>query len=375
MQSVKKIAFYAPIKPPDHPIPSGDRVIAGNLLKAFRLGGYKVLLASRYIAYSKRHAEDILSEKKQGALQETDALLDAFKQLPESEKPDLWVTYHPYCKAPDWIGSTVSQKLGIPYVNVEAAKTGQGGPDDFWRPWRLEAQKGIKQADLHIVLKPTDIVYLEDLLGHNAPLQALSPFLDLSSLQLPARDRHSITWQNHSPVIATTGMMRPGKKERNFLFIAETLEKMIDQDWNLLIIGGGPQEAEIRNAFSEIPQERIHWTGQVEHAEMAGLLQQADIFFWPGWNEPIGMVFLEAQSLGLPVIAFESMGVPLVVKDNETGLLAPEGDVSGLRENLSQLLGDRDKRKLMGAQARERVLKKHTLQAAAARLQELIEML
>ncbi len=46
----KYIAFYAPIKPPDHPIPSGDRLIAQNLVKAFKILGANIELASGHNA-------------------------------------------------------------------------------------------------------------------------------------------------------------------------------------------------------------------------------------------------------------------------------------------------------------------------------------
>ena len=44
---------------------------------------------------------------------------------------------------------------------------------------------------------------------------------------------------------------------------------------------------------------------------------------WPGYREPIGMVYLEAGAVGVPVVALASMGVPMVVRDGETGILAP----------------------------------------------------
>ncbi len=43
-----KIAFYAPLKPPDHPIPSGDRRVAQLLMSALRHAGHEVRLVSRF---------------------------------------------------------------------------------------------------------------------------------------------------------------------------------------------------------------------------------------------------------------------------------------------------------------------------------------
>ena len=65
-------------------------------------------------------------------LEEAERLCTSLKGI------DLFLTYHPYCKAPDWIGPRVSKALNVPYVTVEAAKTGQGFEDgqDRWSRWR-----------------------------------------------------------------------------------------------------------------------------------------------------------------------------------------------------------------------------------------------
>ncbi|MBL8703575.1 MAG: glycosyl transferase, partial [Rhodospirillales bacterium] len=48
-----RIAFYAPLKPPGHPHPSGDRRMARLLVQALRLGGHTVMLASSFRAYDR----------------------------------------------------------------------------------------------------------------------------------------------------------------------------------------------------------------------------------------------------------------------------------------------------------------------------------
>ena len=84
------------------------------------------------------------------------------------------------------------------------------------------------------------------------------------------------------------------------------------------------------------------------------------------------MVYLEAQSQGLPVIAYESLGVPLVVDHGATGLLAAESDVAHIREHLLQLIHDPDQAAEMGSIARERVYRQHSIHAAALRLNEIL---
>ncbi len=360
----RKIAFFAPIKPPDHPIPSGDRLIAQNLIKALTLAGHQVELASRYICYSKRSNPEILQTRMEGALEEAKQVLAKYQALPDNERPDIWITYHPYCKAPDWISPIVSSGLGIPYLTVEAARTGQGGPEDPWGPWREHAQAGIKKADLHLVFKPTDRAYLTQLLGSDERLFDVPPFMDTDVGEVTAA-RLPEEWDSDVPVLITTGMMRKGKKDRNFYMLADILSEFVDHSWNLVIVGGGPEEENIRAAFSRIPDNRLHWTGLVEHQEVLSWMRAGDVFIWPGWKEPIGMVYLEAQLQGMPVIAYRSMGVPLVVEHDVTGLLAEEEDMDGMRTNLATLLASKARRQHMGTAAKKKVEGEHSLRAIA----------
>lgn len=361
------IAFYAPIKPPDHPIPSGDRVIAGNLIKALELAGFNVELASRFIAYSKRSDMEILNARKIAALEEAADIISRYQALPLADRPNVWITYHPYCKAPDWIGPTVANALSIPYVTIEACKTGQG---DQWLPWREEAQAGIKLADLHLWFKPTDKTYLTELLGSDDRLCNIPPFIDLDDKMVIKPTSLPAEWDKDTPTLITVGMMRKGKKDRNFYLMAEILQEMQDVPWNLVILGGGPEENAIKQAFSTIAPERLHWCGQVQAADVPRWMKACDIFIWPGWKEPIGMVYLEAAFSGLPTAAFNNMGVPLVVRHGETGLLAELDDLSGFRQNLNSLLQDKTLRNSMGHKARKFVEQERSTKAAVKRLKE-----
>ena len=368
-----RLAFYATIKPPDHHIASGDRLIARNLMQALSLAGYEVELASRFIAYSKREAYEILVQRKSDALTEADGLIESLSNNP----PDLWITYHPYCKAPDWIGPKVSKALNIPYVTVEAAKTGQGFEDggDRWAAWRQEAQVGIRQADLHLAFKPTDCAYLNELLGSDANISMIAPFIDatipeeLPHVELPSH------WRPSAPVLLTVGMMRPGKKVENFKRMAAALEQLQALHWNLVLVGGGPEENNIKHMFSLIDPDRLYFAGAISHAEVLAMMNAADLFVWPGWKEPIGMVYLEAQMMGLPVAALDSMGVSLSVRHGKTGLLAAEDDAQGFADNLSTLISHPALRQDLGDAARKSIADNHSMQAAAQTLKKSLDQL
>ena len=85
------------------------------------------------------------------------------------------------------------------------------------------------------------------------------------------------------------------------------------------------------------------------------------------------MVYLEAQAQGLPVLAYNSMGVPLVVEHEKTGLLAPEGDIEMMRQNIIRLLSSPAERTEMSEAARAKVSQQHSLDAASKRFAELLD--
>ena len=371
------IAVYAPIKPPDHPIASGDRLIARNLMASLELAGLNPKLASSYIAYSKRPGDEYLKMRREGAVSEIEKVFDALMADP----PSLWLTYHPYCKAPDWIGPQVSKRLGIPYVTLEACRTGQGRENgqDLWAAWRAEAQAGLKQADLHLCFKPTDKAYLIELLGKDAPIADLVPFFDaVVPPKLPSIERPS-HWRDDVPQLVTTGMLRPGKKVKNYKILANALRQLQTLHWNLVLIGGGPEEETIREFFADFDPARLHWTGAIGRDEVLSWMSSSDLFVWPGWREPIGMVYLEAQLMGLPVAALESMGVPLVVEHGVSGLLAqecqPEENPVALRDNIATLLAHPSLRKDFGTAACKRVHDHHSLEAASVALKKILSPL
>ena len=109
-----RIAFYAPMKAPTHPAPSGDRRVAQLLWRALEAAGHEVFLASDFRAY-----EDDGDSAKQQALAARGAEIAAglvveWQANEAIGRPDLWFSYHLYHKAPDWLGPAVAAALDIP---------------------------------------------------------------------------------------------------------------------------------------------------------------------------------------------------------------------------------------------------------------------
>lgn len=85
--------------------------------------------------------------------------------------------------------------------------------------------------------------------------------------------------------------------------------------------------------------DRVEFPGFVEHAEALDLMRHARVIAFPSmWNEPFGIVGLEAMARGKPVVAFDVGGVREWLDPDRTGILVPRGDVAGLAAALTDLV-------------------------------------
>ena len=116
-----RVAFYSPLKPPDHPVPSGDRRMARLLIQALELAGHEVELPARMRSHDP--TGNRLRQARLGLLGYglVMRVLRRYEACPPDVLPQAWLTYHLYYKAPDYIGPLVATALGIPYLVAEAS--------------------------------------------------------------------------------------------------------------------------------------------------------------------------------------------------------------------------------------------------------------
>lgn len=366
----RPIAFYAPLKSPNHPLPSGDRTMARLLMKALDHAGYPPLLASEVRTLDRAGDRQLQESLRLQAVEEAERLAAHFRALSEEMRPVLWFTYHVYYKAPDWIGPRVADALGIPYAIAEgsrAAKRVQG-------PWALGhegAEAALDRADAIFVMTAHDREALEAARPPHQALIDLPPFLDLR--EWPA----SRVWPSRTtePRLLAVAMMRAGDKLASYRILAAALERLRHLPWTLDIVGDGETREEIARLFSPLAQ-RVRFHGQIENkAGLAALYEAADLFVWPAVNEAYGMVLLEAQALGCAVVAGAYGGVASVVREGETGRLTSPGDVTAFADALSDLLQDRERLHSLGANASRFVRQERDLDQAALRLRNALDPL
>ena len=170
------IAFYAPMKSPEHPNPSGDRRIAQLLMRALDQGGHQVHLASQHRSYESVGNATTQAAIRQEAERQALGLLDAYRD-DKIAKPHVWFTYHLYHKAPDWIGPQISEALNIPYIIAEASYAAKqsGGP---WDSGLRASKRAIGMASAVISFNAVDDACIAPLLKHGTKITRVAPFID-----------------------------------------------------------------------------------------------------------------------------------------------------------------------------------------------------
>lgn len=368
-----KVAFYAPLKPPDHPVPSGDRQLARSLLRALCIGGHDVTVASRFRSFDR--TGNAYRQARIAALGERLAQRLVRRYDRQDARPEAWFTYHVYHKAPDFLGPRVSRALGIPYVVAEAS-VAAAQRDGAWARGFAASVAAIAAASAVLVLNPADLAGVRSVRAADALTDVLPPFLDLAAIAGATTPPGCMRSRRVGPArLITVAMMRPGNKLASYRVLAAALSSLADLEWELDVVGDGVARREVEAAFADFAPGRIRFAGAQPAAGVAGWLRQADLFLWPAIDEVIGMTFVEAQACGVPVVGGRTPGVASVVAAPRTGILTPAGDANAFAAAVRRLLLDPGLRERMGHEAAAYARARHDLPAAAARIDALLARL
>jgi glycosyltransferase involved in cell wall biosynthesis len=148
----------------------------------------------------------------------------------------------------------------------------------------------------------------------------------------------------------------------------------------LVVIGGGRLRAdhEARAAAGRI---RCRFLGTQPPTVVQDWMGRAAVFCVPsvvaasGDAEGFGMVFIEAQAMGLPVVSTCSGGIPEAVENRETGLLVNERDPRALAEAILALIESNELWQRFSVAGRKRVVEHFNLARQTERLEEVFEQL
>lgn len=164
-----------------------------------------------------------------------------------------------------------------------------------------------------------------------------------------------------APLLAAVSRLFGQKGQRELLRALVRVRDAVP-DVHLLVVGadavevhGGSFTAELRALAAELGvADRVVFTGP--RSDIPRIMAACDVFTLPSFEEPFGLVYLEAMAMRRPVVAVDNGGTPEVVEHGLSGLLAAQGDIDGLAAHIVALLRDPQRRAAMGAYGRGRVV-------------------
>ncbi len=189
--------------------------------------------------------------------------------------------------------------------------------------------------------------------------------------------RGELGLKNRKVLMTTTRLVR----RKGIDDVIRAVDRLRDEfpDIAYVIVGKGPEEKGLR----EMVRRRrlgshVYFTGEVDHKDLAPYYNLCDLFVMPAKTvepdvEGFGIVFLEANACGKPVIGSTSGGIPDAVVNGENGLLVDEKNIDQLVEAIRQLLDNPDRAVNMGKRGRKRVEKMLNWDAVARKLYEAMQ--
>ena len=178
------------------------------------------------------------------------------------------------------------------------------------------------------------------------------------------------------PAVAYAGRL---SAEKGVDTLLRAFERVLGKlrEARLRIFGDGPLKSQLQDLASGLGiVDRVEFTGSLPTAEMERRLDSAWLQAVPSrWQEPFGMVAIEAMMRGTTVVASDGGGLRDIVRDHQTGLLIPAGDVEAWAAALIGLLDDRARCETMGAIGRQVALEEYSGDRQVERILSIYEEL
>lgn len=178
-----------------------------------------------------------------------------------------------------------------------------------------------------------------------------------------------------APVITCVGRMVPRKGQDRLLAALPSIRREVTGT-RLLLVGDGRLRPRLERDAARLAPGSVVFAGSVPEDELPGYFAAGDVFAHPNrsrWlgleQEGFGIIFLEAQARGRPVVAGRSGGAPEALREGETGILVDGASVEEIAHAVAGLLADRPHAARMGAAGRAFVREHFSWERIIPRLQ------
>jgi len=364
------IGYYTPFKPLGFHLPSGDLTIATGLRDFLEAGGHRVLQPSRLRArwiFWKPWLWPVVVRDRMRAL-----------RIRHLARCGVWITYHTYYKAPDLIGPWVCRRLAIPYLIFQGIYSTRRRKNIKTLPGYLLNRQALVLADHVFSNRKEDMVNLRRLIPVDR-LTYIAPGIDPRQFTFDTGARQELrsSWNipENARLVISAAMFRPGVKTEGLIWTIQACAELSRRNMpvQLVIAGDGKERKTLQDLAESLIPGTVRFVGKIPRDRMYRIYSAGDVFVFPGIRETLGMVYLEAQACGLPVIAFRNGGIAEVVRDKETGFLTPPYDMQAFTDAMARILDDAAVQEKMGQAAKRHVRTAHDIHRNYRQIETVIQ--
>lgn len=168
-----------------------------------------------------------------------------------------------------------------------------------------------------------------------------------------AHTRATLGLDARTRIVGNVAALAPHKSQADLLRAVAGVCRA-HADVHVLIVGEGALRGRLERLRDDLGlAERVTFTGFRE--DVLDILAGFDVFVMSSYLEGMGTSILDAQALGVPVVATNTGGIPDVVEDGASGLLVPPRDPQALEAAIMRMLADAELRQRCVAEAKRRV--------------------
>ncbi|MFN8016385.1 MAG: glycosyltransferase family 4 protein [Acidimicrobiia bacterium] len=258
-------------------------------------------------------------------------------------------------------------------------------------PGRIFATKPLvkkSMASCDIVLSAGNYAARELVRSIGCPINMvrIPPGVDTQMFYVPSSEekekartqlREELSIDKNSKIIVSTSRLVPRKGFDTSISALSGLDK----DVHLVIIGKGRDRKRLEGIVADKKlEDRVHFLGSISLSKLINTYHGSDLFLMPcrdRWGsleaEGFGIVFLEAQACGLPVIAGRSGGTDEALIDGVTGIIVDPGSLSSVRNAITEIITNEEKAISFASKGREFVEKNNSYDYLATLLFPLVE--
>jgi len=133
------------------------------------------------------------------------------------------------------------------------------------------------------------------------------------------------------------------------------IAKILPDDWEIRVAGSGRDNKRFKKLIEKNRlTNKILWVGPKNGEELTNHYLNSSIFLMTSRFESFGLVLVEAMNYGLPIIAFSQTGSDEILKNEQYGLVAENGNIKEISDKLMQLISDKNQREFWSKKSKER---------------------